>query len=320
PPDPHPGLVRAVALLPEIRALLERQGASGRPPLHHQSVEQARAFHVDDAPGLNGRAAPVAAVADRMVPGPAGELPVRVYTPEASGPLPIVVWFHGGGWVVGTLDTYDPLCRALAAAVPAVVVSVGYRLAPEHPWPAAVEDAHAATLWASRNAAELGGAQHRLAVAGDSAGGNLAAVVALGARDRGGPAIAFQLLVYPALDAAGGTASWREQAEGFHLTAAGMRWYWDRYLGGADGAAPDASPLRAAFLGGLPPALVLTAEHDVLRDEGEAYAARLREAGVAATATRYAGTVHGFFRWRAVTGAADSALQEAAGALRSALA
>jgi acetyl esterase len=309
-----------VALRPEIRALLDRQAASGRPPLHRQSVTQARAFHTEDAAPLNGEPVPVAAVADRAVPGPGGDLPVRVYTPEGEPPFPIVVFFHGGGWVVGTLDTYDPLCRALAAAVPAVVVSVDYRLAPEHRWPAAVEDAYAATLWASRHAAELGGAQHRLAVAGDSAGGNLAAVVALGARDRGGPAIAFQLLVYPALDAAGDTGSWREYADGFYLTAAGMRWYWDHYLGGADGAAPDASPLRAAFLGGLPPALVVTADHDVLRDEGEAYAARLREAGVAADVRRVEGVVHGFFRWRAVTGAADAALQEAAAALRSALA
>jgi acetyl esterase len=309
-----------VAVAPEIRALLDQAATSGRPPLHHQSVAQARAFHDQDAAALNGPAAPVAAVGDRVVPGPAGELPVRVYTPEGEPPFPIVVWFHGGGWVVGTLDTYDPLCRALAAAVPAVVVSVGYRLAPEHPWPAAVEDAYAATLWASRNAAGLGGAQDRLAVAGDSAGGNLAAVVALGARDRGGPAIAFQLLVYPALDAAADTASWRDHAEGFHLTAAGMRWYWDHYLGGADGRAPDASPLRAAFLSGLPPALVIVAEHDVLRDEGEAYAARLAGAGVAATATRYPGMVHGFFRWRAVTATADTALAEAAAALGSALA
>jgi len=309
-----------VALRPEIRALLDQQAASGRPPLHRQSVTQARAFHTEDAAPLNGEPVPVAAVADRAVPGPGGDLPVRVYTPEGEPPFPIVVFFHGGGWVVGTLDTYDPLCRALAAAVPAVVVSVDYRLAPEHRWPAAVEDAYAAILWASRHAAELGGAQHRLAVAGDSAGGNLAAVVALGARDRGGPAIAFQLLVYPALDAAGDTGSWREHADGFYLTAAGMRWYWDHYLGGADGAAPDASPRRAAFLGGLPPALVVTADHDVLRDEGEAYAARLREAGVAADVRRVEGVVHGFFRWRAVTGAADAALQEAAAALRSALA
>ncbi|MFL6226325.1 MAG: alpha/beta hydrolase, partial [Actinomycetes bacterium] len=157
-------------------------------------------------------------------------------------------------------------------------------------------------------------------VAGDSAGGNLAAVVALGARDRGGPAIAFQLLVYPVLDAAGDTASWREYADGYHLTADGMRWYWDHYLGGADGAAPDASPLRAAFVGGLPPALVIGAEYDILRDEGEAYAARLAEAGVDASASRHAGVVHGFVRWRAVTGAAGDALQEAATALRSALA
>jgi acetyl esterase/lipase len=309
-----------VALLPEIRSLLEQQAASGRPPLQRQSVAQARAFHVADSPALSGPSVAVAAVTDRGVPGPAGELPVRVYTPEGEPPFPIVVFFHGGGWVVGTLGTYDPLCRALAAAVPAVVVSVDYRLAPEHRHPAAVEDAYAATAWASRHAAELGGTQHQLAVAGDSAGGNLAAVVALGARDRGGPAIAFQLLVYPVLDAAGDTGSWGEFAEGFYLTAAGMRWYWDHYLGAADGRAPDASPLRAAFLGGLPPALVIGAEHDILRDEGEAYAARLRAAGVAATATRHPGVVHGFFRWRAVTPAADAALQQAATALRSALA
>ena len=309
-----------MALLPEIKALLDRQAASGRPPLQRQSVAQARAFHVQDAPALNGPPAAVAAVADQMIPGPAGELPVRVYTPEGSPPFPIVVFFHGGGWVVGTLDTYDPLCRDLAAATPAVVVSVDYRLAPEHRWPAAVEDAYAATLWASRNAAALGGAQHRLAVAGDSAGGNLAAVVALGARDRGGPPIAFQLLVYPVLDVAAATASWREYADGFYLTADGMRWYWNHYLGGADGLAPDASPLRAAFAGGLPPALVIGAECDILRDEGEAYAARLAEAGVEALASRYPGVVHGFVRWQAVTGAADAALQEAAAALRSALA
>jgi acetyl esterase len=309
-----------MALLPEIQAQLDQMAASGRPPLQQRSVAQARAFHVQDAPALNGPAAPVASVQDRMVPGPAGELPVRIYAPDGEPPFPIVVWFHGGGWVVGTLDSYDPLCRALAAAVPAVVVSVDYRLAPEHHWPAAVEDAYAATVWASRNAAELGGAQHRLAVAGDSAGGNLAAVVALGARDRGGPAIGFQLLVCPALAVAGDTGSWREFAEGLDLTAAGMRWYWDHYLGEADGTAPDASPARAAFLGGLPPALVIVASHDILRDEGEAYAARLADAGVAATATRIPGVVHGFFRWRAVTPAADQALQQAAGALRTALA
>jgi acetyl esterase len=199
------------------------------------------------------------------------------------------------------------------------VVSVDYRLAPEHRCPAAAEDAYAATLWASRHAAELGGAQHRLAVAGDSAGGNLAAVVALAARDRGGPQVAFQLLVYPVLDAAGDTGSWREFADGYYLTAAGMRWYWDHYVGEGDALAPEASPLRAAFAGGLPPALVVGADHDILRDEGEAYADRLRAAGVDATATRAPGMIHGFLRWRAVTPMADTALQEAAVALRAAL-
>jgi acetyl esterase len=306
-------------LAPEIQAELARLAAAGTPPLQQQSVEQARRLHVEGAAALGGAPVEVAAVDDRTIPGPAGDLGVRVYTPHGEPPFPIVVWFHGGGWVVGTLDSYDPVCRALAAAVPAVVVAVDYRLAPEHRYPAAVEDAYAATLWASRNAAELGGSQQRLAVAGDSAGGNLAAVVALGARDRGGPAIGFQLLVYPITDHAMDTASYREHADGYALTAAGMRWYWDHYLGGADGTAPDASPLRAAFFGGLPPALVVTAEHDVLRDEGEAYAARLRAAGVPADVRRYPGMVHGFFRWRTVTPAAEACLQEAAAAVRAAL-
>jgi acetyl esterase len=308
-----------MSVQPEIQELLARMAAAGNPPLERQSVEEARRLHAAGAATLHGPPVPVAAAADRTIPGPAGDLGVRVYTPHGEPPFPIVVWFHGGGWVVGTLDTFDPICRALAAAVPAVVVAVDYRLAPEHRYPAAVEDCYAATLWASRNAAELGGAQHRLAVAGDSAGGNLAAVVALGARDRGGPAIAFQLLVCPITDAAMDTDSYRDKADGYYLTAAGMRWYWDHYLGGADGLRPDASPLRAAFVGGLPPALVITAEHDPLRDEGEAYAARLQAAGVPAAVSRYPGMVHGFYRWRAVTPTADACLQEAAAALRGAL-
>jgi acetyl esterase len=308
-----------MTLRPEIEAQLARMAAAGVPPLERQSVAEARRRHAASADALHGPPVPVAAAADRSIPGPAGDLPVRVYTPHGEPPFPILVWFHGGGWVVGTLDTFDPICRALAAAVPAVVVAVDYRLAPEHRYPAAAEDGYAATLWASRHAAELGGSQQRLAVAGDSAGGNLAAVVALGARDRGGPAIGFQLLLCPVMDAAMDTASYRDKAEGFHLTAAGMRWYWEHYLGGADGAAPDASPLRAAFVGGLPPALVITAEHDPLRDEAEAYAARLRDAGVPAAVSRYPGMVHGFYRWRAVTPLADACLREAAAAVRAAL-
>jgi acetyl esterase len=308
-----------MTLQPEIQAQLARMAAAGSPPIQEQSVAEARRLHAAGTAALAGPPVAVAAADDRTIPGPAGDLRVRVYTPHGEPSFPIVVWFHGGGWVVGTLDTYDTVCRALAAAVPAVVVAADYRLAPEHRFPAAVEDAYAATLWASRNAAWLGGSQQRLAVAGDSAGGNLAAVVALGARDRGGPAIGFQLLVYPITDAAMDTASYRDKADGYYLTAAGMRWYWEHYLGGADGASPDASPLRAAFFGDLPPALVITAEHDPLRDEGEAYAARLRAAGVPAAVSRYPGMVHGFFRWRAVTPTADAAMQQAAAALRGAL-
>jgi acetyl esterase len=305
-----------MALHPQVEAVLA--GMAAAPPAHELTVEQARRTHVETAAALNGPPVGVARVEDRTLPGPAGDVPVRVYTPGGTGPLPVVVWFHGGGWVVGTLDTYDQLCRALAVAAGALVVSVGYRLAPEHRHPAAVEDCWAAVRWVAANAATLGGRPDRVAVAGDSAGGNLATVVARRARDQGGPRLAFQLLVYPVTEAACDAASYREFANGYHLTAALMRWYWGHYLGGADSAGPDASPLRAADLAGLPPALVVTAEYDPLRDEGEAYAARLAEAGVAAVASRYDGMVHGFFRWRGVTDAAAVAMAEAAGALRAA--
>jgi acetyl esterase len=305
-----------MALHPQIEAVLA--GMPAGPPAHELTVDQARRNHAQTAAVLNGAPVAVARVEDRTVPGPAGDVPVRVYAPPGAGPLPVVVWFHGGGWVVGSLDTYDRLCRALAAAAGALVVSVGYRLAPEHRHPAAVEDCWAAVRWVAANAAAIGGRPDRLAVAGDSAGGNLATVVARRARDHGGPRLAFQLLVYPITDAACDTASYREFADGYQLTAALMRWYWDHYLGGADGAGPDASPLRAD-LAGLPPALVVTAEFDPLRDEGEAYAARLAAAGVAARASRYDGMVHGFVRWRGAVDAAAAAMAEAGGALRAAL-
>jgi acetyl esterase/lipase len=301
-----------------FNAELERQLAAN-PATHEMPVEVARRQRREGG----GIFPPPTFLPDRArdltIEGRSGPIGLRVIAPEQTA-VGAYLHIHGGGWALSAANLQDPLLVELADATGLCVVSVDYRLAPEHPYPAAVEDAYAATAWASRNAAALGGAQHRLAVAGDSAGGNLAAAVALGARDRGGPAIAFQLLVYPVLDVAGDTGSWAEFAEGYYLTAAGMRWYWDHYLAGADGGAPDASPLRAAFVGGLPPALVIGADHDILRDEGEAYADRLRDAGVDATATRYPGVVHGFFRWRAVTAAADTALQEAATALRSALA
>jgi acetyl esterase len=228
------------------------------------------------------------------------------------------VYFHGGGWVLGSLATHDGICRSLAAGAGCVVVSVDYRLAPEHRYPAAAEDCYAATQWCAAHAAELGADGSRVAVGGDSAGGNLSAVVAQMARDRGGPPLVFQLLIYPVTDAARDTQSYRENAEGYLLTAGDMAWFWNHYLGDARarGAEAYASPIRAASLAGLPPALVITAEFDPLRDEGEAYGAALESAGVAAKVTRYDGMIHGFFGLGAMIDRANSAVQEAAGTLR----
>ena len=264
---------------------------------------------------------PVAKVVDRSIPGPAGAIPVRVYTPEGERPFPVLVYFHGGGFVLCDLDTHDRTCRSLANAAGAVVVSVDYRLAPEHRFPAAPEDCYAATQWVARSGTELGADPARIAVGGDSAGGNLAAAVALMARDRGGPALRFQLLIYPVTDFDFGTASYRENAEGYFLTTDMMKWFWSQYLADpAAGAHAYASPLRASELAGVPSALCITAEYDPLRDEGEAYARRLREAGVAAALSRYDGMFHGFFGMDAQLDAAKRAIAEAGEALRKALA
>jgi acetyl esterase len=262
---------------------------------------------------------PVHQVTEATVDGPAGPVPIRIYRP-ADGLLPVVVFFHGGGWVLCNLDTHDDLCRSLANGTGAVVVSVDYRQPPEHPFPAAVDDAYGALQWVAGHAAELGVDQARLAVAGDSAGGNLAAAVCLMARHRSGPPIRFQLLVYPVLAHAFDTGSYLDNAAGYFLTAEQMRWYWDQYLADpADGRNPYASPLWADDVGGLPAAHIVTGEHDPLRDEGEAYAGRLREAGVDVTNVRYGGMFHGFFTLGRVLPAATLATSTAHAALRAAL-
>ena len=262
----------------------------------------------------------VARVEDRAIPSPAGDVPIRVYTPAGGGPFPITIFFHGGGWVLGSIETHDGLARLLANAAKCVVLSVDYRLAPEHPFPAAVDDAYAATAWAARDGAEVGGDCTRLAVAGDSAGGNLAAVVCLLARDRGEPAIGFQLLMYPIIDCDFETASYRDNAEGYSLTRAAMQWAWDRYLPEVDARTnPCASPLRATSLHGLPPAYVITAEFDPLKSEGQAYANRLHEDGVPTTLRDYPGLLHGFVGSPGVYPQAAAAIHDAATSLRAAL-
>jgi acetyl esterase len=307
-------------LHPQAQGLLEQMAAAGGPPLEEMPVEAARQMIAAMAE-LAGPPEEVARVEDRAVPGPeAGvEIPVRIYTPAGTGPLPALVYFHGGGWVIGNIESHDAPCRALANAAGCVVVSVDYRLAPEFKYPAAAEDCYVATRWVAENAAALGVDPQRIAVGGDSAGGNLTAVVSLMARDRGGPPLIFQLLVYPVTDYAYETVSYQENADGYLLTRASMVWFWDHYLPGEDaGAEPYASPIRAKDLTGLPPALVITAEFDPLRDEGEAYAARLQQAGVPVTLHRYDGMIHGFFQMAGVLEPGKAAIEESAQALRAA--
>jgi acetyl esterase len=304
-----------VPLHPEAQQLLAAIEEAGLPPAEEQAVPDARAS-VAGFIGLQGDPVGLPSVVNRTVPGPAGEIPVRVYTPAGAAPLPVVVYFHGGGWVIGDLEVVDRPCRLLASVSGAIVVSVDYRLAPEHRYPAAFDDCYAATTWVAEHAGELGGDPTRLAVAGDSAGGNLGAAVALAARDRGGPVLAAQLLVYPVTDFNFGTESYRENREGYLLTKASMIWFWAHYLGAqALDKDPYACPLRADDLAGLPPAYVATSEYDPLRDEGEAYARRLREAGVAVTARRFDGMLHGFFWTLAATPSAAGVLEDIADVL-----
>ena len=256
----------------------------------------------------------------RVIDVTAGTVPARIYRPTGDGPFPVVMMFHGGGWVIGDLDTADCQSREVCRGVGALVISVDYRLAPEHPFPAAAEDCYAATLWVASNAGDHDGNPALLALAGDSAGGNLAAVVAQMLRDRGGPGVVFQLLVYPVTDGVHfDRASYRDNAEGYLLTAESMRWFWDHYVPTAqDRHNPYASPLLATDLSALPPALVMTAQFDPLRDEGEAYARALAAAGVDARFIRYDGFIHGFFAHTRTIDATREAMSAACAALRSA--
>lgn len=301
---------------PQAQNVIEQLAALGFPPVHTVSPEQARS---------NARMRPraagpeVARVESHSIPGPACDIPVRLYTPAGAGPFPILVWFHGGGWVVGDLDMADPTARHLSVGAECIVLSVDYRLAPETKFPGPADDCYAATQWATRHAPQINGDPDRIAVGGDSAGGNLATVVSLMARDRRGPALAFQLLVYPVTQCDYSTGSYQSYADGYLLSRDSMQWYWDHYLRHpADARNPYAAPLLAQNLGGLPPALVIAAECDPLCDEGAAYARRLQEAGVPTTYSCYDGMIHGFFGMPAVLDKAKRAVAEAAAALREA--
>jgi acetyl esterase len=295
------------------------------PPVGEPGVDApALRAHMDAQPPLPVTDE-VGSVVDRTIPGPYGAIPVRIYTPagDVSKPAPGVVYFHGGGWVFCGLDTHDGTCRKLANEVRAIVVSVDYRLAPEHKHPASIEDAYAATTWVSEHADELGIDPARLAIAGDSAGGHLTAVVAQVARDRGGPPLAFELMIYPVIDntsARNDHPSKSENAEGYFLTTHHMNWYREQLLEDeAHGEHALASPHVAESLEGLPPACVITAEMDPLRDEGEVYAELLKDAGVPVTAYRAPGMFHGFFGMHLVLEGARKAQDVAFTAMRDAL-
>ena len=301
---------------PVTEAVLAELAKAEAPPIAELPPAGAREMYRQlqpPAPELE-----VGAVEDRRVPGPAGEIPVRVYRPVGDGPFPLHVHFHGGGWVIGDLDTHDFDCRELCRGAGCVVVAVDYRLAPEHPFPAAPEDCWAATCWAAEHAGELGARPGAITVGGDSAGGNLAAVVALLARDAGGPEIALQLLIYPVVDAAMDRTSFRENGRDYMLTAEGMQWFWNHYCPPDARSDPRASPLHAADHSGLPPALILTAEFDPLRDEGEAYAGRLEAAGVPVTLHRLDGLIHGFFSQVRMIPAGRAGIELAVRGLRTA--
>jgi len=292
--------------------------ALGTPPIGTVPAPEAR---IAAAARPLPPGAPVARVENRTIPGPVGEIPVRIYWPWLDTPLPVLVWYHGGGWVLGTLDASDHTCRELANTAGCIVVSVDYRLAPEHRFPASPDDCESAYNWVLANAASFGGDPRRVAVGGDSAGGNLAAVVSIRTRERGTPLPAFQLLVYPVTDHDFERPSYLANAEGYMLTQLAMRWFWDQYVNSPEEMAhPHASPLRATDLTGLPPAHVITAEFDPLCDEGEAYADRLRQAGVPVTVSRYDGVIHGFFGMFPAIDKGRDAIRESAQALAEAFA
>ena len=305
---------------PQARAYLDEVATLGFAAPRTITPDEWRAQGPVRAAHFNIQPQPIAKVEDLTVPSPDGDIPIRVFTPDAPGPLPILVHYHGGGWVIGNVDQSDNLCRGMANQTPCIVVSVEYRLAPETRFPGGLEDCYAATKWVAEHGAELGGDPSRLAVGGESAGGNLAAAVAIMARERGGPKLGYQVLVYPVTSYDFETSSYRENAEGYGLTRDTMQYFWDLYLSDPAHASDPLASVLKADLAGLPPALVVTAECDVLRDEGIAYAEKLKAAGVPVEHAHYPGQLHGFFGVGTMMETGDKAVQAAARSLAAALA
>jgi acetyl esterase len=304
-----------MALHPQAQVLCDALNAAPGPASSDELLEQIRAgFGLLVLAGA-GDLEPVFSIEQHDAEG----IPVRLYRPSPAEALPVVVFLHGGGWTIGNVEQYDPVTRRIANASQALVVSVDYRLSPEHPFPAPLEDCWHALEWTSKNAATFGGDPNRVAVMGDSAGGNLAAVCAIQARDAGGPDLVLQVLVYPVTDCDFATESYVDNGSGYLLEAARMRWFLDCYVrGGADPTDWRLSPLRARDLSGVAPALVLTAEYDPLRDEGEAYARRLLDSGVPVTQHRYDGQVHLFFSLPGLIDDAREAVERVGTALQRA--
>ncbi len=303
-------------LHPQLKAMRDRRERDDVPPLYTMSLAQARAADLASVRDSGGDPEPVHEVVDLTIEGPGGELALRLYRPTGEQPLPALLYFFGGGWVLGTIDTADRVRRSLANSSGALVAVVGYRLAPEHPFPAAIDDCYAALCWVAEHAEEIGVDPGRLAVGGDSAGGNLAAGIALRAREQG-RVLVGQLLVCANTDQLADDESMRDADDPFLFNRHSVAWYRQHYLTDpADAADPQASPLRAQTLAGLPPALVITAQYDPLREQGEAYARRLAEDGVTVELVNYPGMAHGFFTMVGTLAASRSAIARCASALR----
>jgi len=307
---------------PQIKVVLDMLATMEAPPFSEQTPAQVRESYAAMSAAELGQPE-VGSVVDRSIPGPAGDVAVRVYRPAGDGPFGGLVFYHGGGWVIGDLDTHDPLCRQLCLQAGVVVVSVDYRLAPEHTYPAGTDDSWAALQWVASNAAELEVDPDRLAIGGDSAGGNISALMAIRARDEGGPALRLQLLIYPATDLTMEHPSIKENGVGYFLTEESMVWFTGHYIGAdrehGDPTDAQLSPLRAESLAEVAPARVITAEFDPLRDEGDAYAARLADEGVEVEHDQNPGMIHGFFQMGALSPAASDAISRAADHLKRAI-